>query len=151
MTKPQTAKDLVELELTRRLDYIQYMIWAGINDVLVKYDIRLTIGIAYEAGSSIKEVLHPQVRELLANQTEVVEEHKHRFTPNNNPMCVCGVRWDDATPPLSPLTDKELEEKIELALFRLRPRLDDELPLERVVKVQNTRTQISALIKKNSK
>lgn len=54
-----------DLELTRKLDYIQAMIWAGINDVLVRRKVKLSIGDAYDAGSSIKEVLHPEVRALL--------------------------------------------------------------------------------------
>jgi hypothetical protein len=65
---PSNSNGDVELELTRKLDYIQTMIWARINDEAQHEGVKLTIGQAYGLGSVIKEVLHSEVKALL--QTE---------------------------------------------------------------------------------
>lgn len=54
-----------EEEIDRKLDYIQSMIWARINDEANLRKIKLTAGDCYALGSVIKEVLHPEVNSLL--------------------------------------------------------------------------------------
>lgn len=47
------------------LDAIQRDIWARINQEAKTRGIKLDIGDAYTLGSSIKEILHPRVEELI--------------------------------------------------------------------------------------
>lgn len=56
-------KSLAEIDT---LDSIQRDIWASIATVLRKRGVKFTFGDAYDAGASIKEVLHPRVNSLIA-------------------------------------------------------------------------------------
>lgn len=50
------------------LDVIQSLIWARIKDEADKEGIRLTLGNCYSLGACIKDVLHPEVKALIATK-----------------------------------------------------------------------------------
>lgn len=58
-----------DIEFSKELDNIQRNIWARINDEANLIGVKLSIGDAYSLGSVIKEVLHPQVQALIAEET----------------------------------------------------------------------------------
>lgn len=60
-------------KMDRELDFIQSMIWARINEEVEKRGLKLSIGDAYALGSVIKEELHPQIKTLLAQETQKAE------------------------------------------------------------------------------
>lgn len=63
-----------EIEAVRKLDYIQAMIWARINDEAQLRNIKLTSGDCYALGSVIKEVLHPEVEAYVAQREKAAYE-----------------------------------------------------------------------------
>ena len=70
---PPVTPDMKPDNIDKELDFIQSMIWAKINDVLERRGVKISIGDAYDAGSSIKEELHPRVKALIHSSNKRTE------------------------------------------------------------------------------